>query len=208
MKRIIAIITVFITVLLFSSIAKPQGGTCSDCKSIESQKLYLEKSGNRLLWIQADLFEFRIGDQNSSKKEWSALIKIHSYDRTFNFFNLKGNNEFSIDDSNSVNITVDNTRLQTESIAYFSLRERLVNGEKRGFSGFKPQIKNGKVFDEKGIEVTGTLSELISLKFDLNEFAKFANAKKIKLKIGQEEYKLNADQIKEIILVAQKADSK
>lgn len=200
MKRFV---TIFLSCLLFSIIVNAQSGSCADCKRFESPKMYVEKSADRIISIEATLFEAKINGQ----KNWNARIEIRSYDKKINYFQSKGSGGYSITNPDYVRLIPDNSKINSQAVFYDNLRERIVNGERKGFIGFRPVIKDEKVLDEKGLEVSGMLLETITLSYDPNEFKKLENAQKLTLKIYKRAYKLSEEQVREIVSIAQKITS-
>jgi hypothetical protein len=180
------------------------GGTCADCISFKSPRVFLQKNMEESLSFEALYFEYRISlDPNKEGEKTSrAMVKIYSYGKSLKYLLLRNSSPES-GEKVSARFFIDGNELKQETPSYAYFREMFRDENTVKFRDFKPQIKNGKVLDEKEMEVTGTIGEAIFTAFALPDFRKFAGAKKIEIRIGEEKFLLTDRQAGEIKAVAE-----
>ncbi len=180
------------------------GGTCPDCISIKSPRVYLQKNAEESMSFEAIFFEYRISpDPNKEGEKTSkALIKIYSYSKNLKYLLLR-NLPPESGEKRVARFFIDGNELKSETPTYAYFRETFRDENTVKFRDFKPQIKDGKVLDEKETEVTGTIGEAIFTGFALPDFRKFIGAKKIEIRIGAETFLLSDKQASEIKAVAE-----
>lgn len=169
---------------------------CSTCKNYKSPKIYLAQS-ERNISFDLKFFEVAQSKEAGSPKSWKADVSLYSYAKEFKFLTSK-NAANASSDNDLLRIVADDFEIKPKSILYFYLRENVRTDGRVSFKSFKPQIKDGKVYDETGAEVTGTLGENINVTLGSEELQRILAAKTIELKMGSEKFPLTEAQITQL----------
>lgn len=174
---------------------------CSDCKNYKSSRVFLVDSADRKFGFELKVFEDVAkktdSTEGAAKKEWKAQINIYSYGKSLQYLAARDSSPFV--EKEQFRFIVDGGKdLKIESKYYFFLREHFIDGDLRSFRSFFPQIKDGKVVDEKGAGVDGILGEMVISDISLASLQGLGNAKSLEIKAGGEKFKLGAEYLAEI----------
>lgn len=214
MKKTTAVFSFFLLLFLFADARSqtptpsPQPGAgigCADCRSYKTPRMFLLKLPERTLSFEAQI----LGNKNASgaansltgkdagtEEKWSVVLRIYSYDKDLKYLSARNNSP--VGEKDQVRIFIDGKELKARSFNYFYLREDVKTESSVSFRSFQPQQKGGKILDEKGNEVTGTIGEVIFTSLALADFQLFNTARSAEISVGEEKFILNRDQIDEI----------
>lgn len=216
MKRYTAIISLLV-LFSVSAIAQTTASAtavvvdeCSDCKNFKSSRVFLVDSEDRKFGFELSLFEEeakKSSQEAAATKEWKAQLNIYSYGKSLQY--LAARDSSPIVEKEQFRFIVDGRKdLKIESKNYFFLRENYKDGNLFSFRSFLPQIKDGKVIDEKGTDVDGILGEMIISDISMETLQGLGKAKSFEIRAGGEKFTLAAKYLNEIKSMAKYAPAK